>query len=94
VLLSMVNWQDISRRLREVRGSATQVEFGKALGVAQNIVSRYERGRVRPPLDYLVTVARHGKVTLDWLILGEKGSPKPKKENREPPRSGQHVLRA
>ncbi len=76
---SIVNWQDISRRLREVRGSATQVEFGKALGVIQNIVSRYERGRVRPPLDYLVAVARHGKVTLDWLVLGEKTPAKPRR---------------
>lgn len=74
-----VNWEDISRRLRGVRGLATQIEFGKALGVGQNIVSRYERGRVKPPLDYLVAVARHAKVTLDWLILGEKTLPKPKK---------------
>jgi transcriptional regulator with XRE-family HTH domain len=75
----MVNWQEVSRRLRGVRGSATQVEFGQALGVGQNIVSRYERGRVKPPLDYLVDVARHAKVTLDWLILGEKPPAKPKK---------------
>jgi transcriptional regulator with XRE-family HTH domain len=53
-------------------GEYAQIEFGQALGVGQNIVSRYERGRVRPPLDYLVAVARHAKVTLDWLILGEK----------------------
>ena len=55
-----------------VRGDATQIDFGKSLGVMQNVVSRYERGRVRPPLEYLTAVSRYGKVTLDWLILGEK----------------------
>ncbi len=74
-----LNWQEIARRLREVRGTATQVDFGKALGVAQNVVSRYERGRVRPPLEYLVAVAKHGKVTLDWLILGGKAPSKPRR---------------
>jgi transcriptional regulator with XRE-family HTH domain len=68
-----VNWRDIGRRLRQVRGDATQVEFGKALGVVQNVVSRYERGQVRPPLEYLVAVARYGNITLDWLIGGKTG---------------------
>lgn len=73
------NWQEISSRLREVRGDITQVEFGKALGVIQNVVSRYERGRVRPPLEYLVAVAKYRKVTLDWLILGERSTSKPRR---------------
>ncbi len=68
----IVNWKDVAARLREIRGSTTQVEFGRALGIPQNIVSRYERHQVRPPLEYLVIVAMYGKVTLDWLILGER----------------------
>jgi len=61
----------MAQRLRQVRGAVSQVEFGKALGVPQNVVSRYERGRIRPPLEYLVSVTKHARVTLDWLILGE-----------------------
>ncbi len=68
----VVGWDGVAKRLREVRGAATQVEFGRALGVPQNIVSRYERRQVRPPIEYLVIVAKYGNATLDWLILGEK----------------------
>ncbi len=68
----VVNWNEVAGRLREIRGDTAQVEFGRELGIPQNIVSRYERYQVRPPLEYLVIVARYGKVTLDWLILGER----------------------
>jgi transcriptional regulator with XRE-family HTH domain len=73
----VVRWDDVAGRLREVRGRTSQVEFGQALGIPQNVISRYERCEVRPPMEYLVNVARYGKVTLDWLILGER--PKSKK---------------
>ena len=65
-----VDWSGVAQRLRDVRGAATQVEFGRALGIVQNEVSRYETGRVRPPLDYLVAVTKYRKVSLDWLVLG------------------------
>lgn len=78
-----VDWEELARRLREVRGESTQVDFGKALGVLQNEVSRYEIGRVHPPLEYLVAVAKYGSVTLDWLILGQ-----PPKHRKDGPRSG------
>lgn len=68
----VVRWEDVARRLREVRGAASQVEFGQALGIPQNVISRYERCEVRPPMEYLVMVAKHDNITLDWLILGEK----------------------
>jgi transcriptional regulator with XRE-family HTH domain len=76
---SRVSWEGIAYRLREIRGSTSQVELGKALGAPQNVVSRYERGRVKPPLDYLLTASRYADVTLDWLITGEK----PKRRKRE-----------
>jgi transcriptional regulator with XRE-family HTH domain len=65
------DWQAVARRLREVRGSLTQIEFGTALGVPQNIVSRYERARVKASLKYLIAVSYHRKVTLDWLLFGK-----------------------
>lgn len=69
-----LDWPSIADRLREIRGETSQVELGEKLGVTQNVVSRYERGRVRPPLEYLSSAAAYGKVTLDWLIEGK--SPK------------------
>jgi|APPan5920702752_1055751.scaffolds.fasta_scaffold103582_1 transcriptional regulator with XRE-family HTH domain len=69
---SRVSWEGIAYRLKEIRGKTSQVELGGALGVPQNVVSRYERGRVKPPLDYLLAASRYANVTLDWLITGEK----------------------
>jgi transcriptional regulator with XRE-family HTH domain len=67
-----VSWEGIANRLREIRANTSQVELGRALGVPQNVVSRYERGRVKPPLDYLLAASRYAGVTLDWLITGER----------------------
>ena len=69
---AVVQWDEIPRRLRQIRGGMSQIELGKALGIRQNDVSRYETGRVRPPLGYLVMMAQYGKVSLDWLITGKK----------------------
>jgi transcriptional regulator with XRE-family HTH domain len=74
-----VSWEGIAQRLKEIRGTTSQVAFGEALGVPQNVVSRYERGRVKPPIDYLLAAARYADVTLDWLIGGER--PKHRKRN-------------
>jgi transcriptional regulator with XRE-family HTH domain len=69
---SRMNWEGIAGRLREIRGNTSQVELGRALSVPQNVVSRYERGRVKPPLDYLLAASRYAAVTLDWLVTGER----------------------
>ena len=78
-----VNWSEVAKRLREVRGTVPQIEFGETLGVAQNVVSRYERGRVRPPVEYLVAVSRKASVTLDWLILGQEPKSRGKREQAQ-----------
>jgi transcriptional regulator with XRE-family HTH domain len=77
---SLVSWEGIADRLREIRRNTSQVELGMALGVPQNVVSRYERGRVKPPLDYLLAASRYAGVTLDWLVTGER----PKYRKRDP----------
>ena len=74
--VSELDWEEIGNRLRELRGVLTQTQFGDQLGVPQNIVSRYERASVRPPIEYLVLAARHRGVTLDWLLLGKKRTPR------------------
>lgn len=65
-----IDWSEVGRRLTEVRGARTQVEFGRSLGVPQNFVSRYEHAKARPSVEYLAAVAELAGVTLDWLVLG------------------------
>ena len=66
-------WEAISLGIKEIREKAqlNQTDFGQKLGgIPQAVISKYERGAVKPPLDFLVKVAEFGKVSLDWLILG------------------------
>ena len=64
----------IQRRLAEVRGPRSQRLFARELGVFQQNVNRYENGTT-PHADFLITLALHEGVSLDWLLLG-KGRPR------------------
>ncbi len=72
--MEKISPQKVGERIRAVRGKRTQTEFAKALGVKkQNYISRYERGRIPSP-DLLVRIAEMGRVSIDWLLTGKRGS--------------------
>lgn len=54
----------------------TQVELGRALGIAGSTVSNYVSGRGKPSLDVLFAIATHYGCTLDDLVT-LKYYPKP-----------------
>ncbi|HEX9758233.1 MAG TPA: helix-turn-helix transcriptional regulator [Nitrospiria bacterium] len=54
----------IGDRIRDVRGNMTQERFAKRLGVKQNYVCRYEKGRFPSP-ELLLKIARFGNVSID-----------------------------
>lgn len=62
----------IGKRLRTVRGNLSQKSFGEAVGISRSYVSDVENGRVKPSLEYLVAVAEHYDVSLDWVLLGRE----------------------
>lgn len=73
--MAKTDWAKIAARIREIRAKSglNQTEFGEQLGgLPQTLVSKYERGTIKPPMDYLIGVADLGKVSLDWLIRGKK----------------------
>ena len=55
----------VRRRLR-----LSQVAFAARIGVHRNSLRQVERGRV-PHADVLDRIARHGGVTVEWLLHGE-----------------------
>src|SRR5687768_10513659 len=67
-------------RLRNERGF-TQVELAEKLGIAQPIISDYERGRLRPHPDMLTRLAAALQVSADEL-LGLAKAEKPAPLNR------------
>jgi transcriptional regulator with XRE-family HTH domain len=54
-------------RLRKARG-LTQVELAEKMGVIQVLISDYERNKLRPNPDILVSYARALAVTTDELL--------------------------
>jgi transcriptional regulator with XRE-family HTH domain len=67
-------------RLRNERGF-TQIELAEKMGIAQPIISDYERSRLRPHPDMLTRLAGALQVSADEL-LGLEQSAKPAPLNR------------
>lgn len=54
------------KELRVERGE-TQTQAAEAIGVTLRQYQRYEAGNQKPGLDYLLALADHFEVTLDYL---------------------------
>ena len=55
-------------RLLELRGSATQSEFARSIGVIQQTYAHWELGVRQPKLQELARLAQHFGVSTDWLL--------------------------
>ena len=63
----------VGRRLREVRGfDMSQEEFADLLGISQSQLSKYERGVAAPAADVLVRIKERLRVSVDWLLTGQR----------------------
>lgn len=62
--------RQLAERIAQVRGSRSQRQFARDLGVFQQNVNRYENGTT-PHADFLITLATKESVSLDWLLLGK-----------------------
>lgn len=70
---SEIQYKEIGKRLREVRGKLSQTAFGQPLNYKYGYVKSCESGN-KPSLEYLIKVAIYYKISLDWLLLGIKSS--------------------
>lgn len=58
----------LGERLKQIRGSVSQVDFSAQIGLKQTTYSGYETGKKEPPLGVLAGIARKFGVTTDWLL--------------------------
>lgn len=49
-----------------------QAEFAEKLSTAQQMVSHWEHGRVKPTIDTLLLLSNNFAVDLNWLITGKE----------------------
>ncbi len=64
-----IEYTNIGKRLREVRGKLSQTAFGEPVGYKYSYVKDCEHGK-KPSLEYLFKVSNYYSVSLDWLIKG------------------------
>lgn len=64
-----INYEEMGKRLKKVRGASSQTAFGQPLGYKYGYVKDCEHGK-KPSLEYLVKVSDYYRVSLDWLIKG------------------------
>ena len=53
--------------IRESRGM-TRVELGNLIGLSNNMIGKYERGEVTPPLEVASQIAEVLNCSLDYLV--------------------------
>ncbi|MBQ9408655.1 MAG: helix-turn-helix transcriptional regulator [Clostridia bacterium] len=58
------------RRLRDLREDSdlTQEAVARLLNIQQTVYSRYERGFQTIPLEHLIKLADHYKVSIDYIV--------------------------
>ncbi len=61
----------IGDRLRYIRGSLTQPEFGEKLGVGRNNVYTWESNKNTPSAETLLLIYKEYGVNINWLLSGE-----------------------
>jgi transcriptional regulator with XRE-family HTH domain len=71
--VSSANRKAIGRRLRWLRGSLSEQQYARVLGVSRSSLRRFETGSRLPRCAQLVVLAGHG-INLNWLLAGI-GSP-------------------
>ena len=76
----MFDAQSFSGRLKILRGSLSQQEFGENLGVYQAYINHLETGRRKPTIDFLLTLSHHCRKSVDSLLKG--GDFKPAKREK------------
>jgi transcriptional regulator with XRE-family HTH domain len=60
----------IGARIRQLRGSASQLQFARRLGISREHLSRIESGAQVPGTETLRRLAQVAGVSLDFLVLG------------------------
>ena len=80
----------LGARIAAARGSTSQVDFAKLLGISKNTILRYENGHSEPNVGTILDICEATGVALNWIITGE-GSMLPDKQSiYEPAKTSSH----
>ena len=65
------NMAETGQRIKELRLSlgSTQKELADQIGVAQNTIAQYEKGKAKTSIEAIVSLANILQTTTDYLLL-------------------------
>ncbi len=75
---------ELGNRLKLIRKNRTQEEFASRYGIPQGTLSKFERGKLEPGIDFLTQVSKGEGVSIHWLLTGERDEKTGKWLLREP----------
>ena len=64
-------YQEIGRRIRELRGNDRQKDWASRIGCDQGYISQVENGVTKPSLAFLKGVASMTNASIDWILTGK-----------------------
>lgn len=79
-----MNRQELGIRLKLLRKNRTQKEFASQYGIPQGTLSKYERGKLEPGIDFLTEVSKREDISINWILTGEMDDKTKKWMIREP----------
>ena len=65
----------IGQRIRQLRGNLSQEDFARELGTVRGYIGDIERGRTKPSLELLYSLAVKYGVSIDWIVTGKERTP-------------------
>jgi len=63
-------YQEIGRRIRDLRGKARQKDWAVKIGCDQGYISQVENGVTKPSLAFLKGVVSITGASIDWMLTG------------------------
>ena len=67
-----INWVEVGKRVRSLRGLLTQSEYAKKIGVSQGYLSDIERGNKEVGPEVLLRIREDSSRSVDWILTGQK----------------------
>lgn len=64
------NDMDIGDRIKQIRGKASRAEFAEKLGIHQQTLYLYEKGKRVVDVELLQRICSECGVSVEWLIFG------------------------
>lgn len=62
----------VARRIREARGDMTQAQLAEITRYTQQMISRYESGRIPKSFWFLAGLSQEAGLDVDYLLTGKR----------------------